>query len=178
MSLSSVWKSVRGVVAPAIGAMVGGPIGGVLGSALAGGGSAAAPRVSIPTSTIGFNDSYGAFPGTPAMGRVLPALPGAGRALGNALAPGGAYAAGRAAGRLTGQAMSWCKRNPAWCSSIGLAGIEAALASGQLPKLKRRRTRGISGAELRAFRRVVRFTSKYCAPIHKAKRAPVMRSKR
>lgn len=145
--------------------------------------SVATPAMS-PVASSGWEGAQqgGVMPGGSAMARLLPALPRAAGAV-DRLAPlagpgvGGARAAGYAAGRVAGAAAAWCRRNPAWCSTVGIAGIEAMLRSGQLPMTKRRRARGITGVELRAFRRVVRFTSKYCAPVHKAMKAPVMRKR-
>lgn len=83
---------------------------------------------------------------------------------------------GRAAGKA---AVSLCRKYPQWCSTIGgTVAVEALLHSGQLPMPKRRRGKGISATELKNFRRVVKFTSKYCAPVHRAMRAPVMHKRR
>lgn len=76
-------------------------------------------------------------------------------------------------------AANLCRKYPQWCSTIGgTVAIEALLNSGQLPMPKRRRGKGISAHELRAFKRVARFTSKYCAPVHKAMKAPALRRHR
>lgn len=73
-------------------------------------------------------------------------------------------------------AISLCRKYPQWCSTIGgTVAVEALMNSGQLPPPKRRRGKGISAHELRAFKRVARFTSKYCAPVHRAMKAPAVR---
>jgi hypothetical protein len=86
------------------------------------------------------------------------------------IAPGGAAVAGRVAGRLGGalsarglyaSAMSYCRRHPAWCSTIGIAGVVELIQSGSLPPIKRRRRRGISASDLSKFRRVAGFLYKW-----------------
>lgn len=102
------------------------------------------------------------------------AMPGAGYTpamaiiprLGTALAPAiGAGAARLAAGARTiaRSAMTYCRRHPQWCATIGgIAAIEGLIRSGQLPPVKRRRARGITGTELRNFRRVTKILNKWC----------------
>jgi len=81
--------------------------------------------------------------------------------------------------RIAASAAALCRRNPQWCATIGgLAAVEAMVRSGQLPPVKRRRQRGITATELRNFKRVAKFTSKYCAPVRRAMSAPVMRKGR
>jgi hypothetical protein len=100
-----------------------------------------------------------AFPGgfQPAMA-VLPRLPQAGRMAGVAVGTAARYARAAAA---------WIRRNPAWATTIGLAGVEQMLRSGQLPMPKRRRARGITGTELRNFRRVTKFLTKYTPAVRR-----------
>lgn len=109
-------------------------------------------------------------------GMILKALPGIGAGVGVA---GLARGAGYAAGRIYAAASSYCRRNPQWCATVGgMAAVEAMVRSGQLPAPKRRRGRGITATELRNFKRVAKFTSKYCAPVRRAMSAPVMRKGR
>jgi len=175
--LSKAWKSVRGIVAPVIGTAIGGPMGGALGSVLAGGAS----RGAVPApSFINHTTLPSAMPGGSFQqtAGILPALP----ALGRALAPGlvgGAVRVASSARRIAAGAASLCRRNPQWCATIGgMAAVEALMRSGQLPVPKRRRGRGITATELRNFRRVARFTSKYCAPVRRAMASPAVRGKR
>lgn len=87
--------------------------------------------------------------------RLAPMIGGAGAAVGVAVARGRA---------IVSSAVSYCKANPGWCASIGgLAAVEALVRGGQLPLKRRRRARGISGRDLRAFSRVHRVLSKFCA---------------
>lgn len=73
-------------------------------------------------------------------------------------------------------AVALCRKYPTWCSTIGgTVAVEALFNSGQLPVPKRRRGRGISAHELKAFKRVARFTHKYCAPVHHAMKSPALR---
>lgn len=97
-------------------------------------------------------------------------VPAAARA-GGAMVVRGAKAAYRSAA-------SYCRKHPGWCQTIGgIAAVEAMVSSGQLPVIKSRRGRGITATELKNFKRVARFTSKYCAPVRKAMKAPAMRRK-
>lgn len=180
--LSKAWKAVRGVVAPVIGTAIGGPAGGAIGSLLAG--SSKVPNVVNPAaSAVPAAPNWGAFSnGGSTLQPAMAVLPGAGRALmplTGAAAGGLGRAVGYAAGRATRAAMNYCKRNPQWCASIGgMAAVEAMVRSGQLPAPKRRRGRGITATELRAFKRVAKFTSKYCAPVRRAMSAPALRKGR
>jgi len=109
------------------------------------------------------------FPPLPTIGRAI--LPGAG-----ALVGGIAGAGVRSARAITNSAVTYCKRHPQWCSTIGgIAAIEAMIGQGQLPVIKRGRGRGISASDLRKFKRVSRVLSRYCAPTKRAMRAPAMR---
>jgi hypothetical protein len=110
---------------------------------------------------------------------LLKALPGVGKVMGGSALAGTAYAVGKSAGRIFAAASSYCRRNPQWCATVGgMAAVEAMVRSGQLPAPKRRRGRGITATELRNFKRVAKFTSKYCAPVRRAMSAPVMRKGR
>jgi hypothetical protein len=110
---------------------------------------------------------------------IMKALPGVGAVMGSAGLVGAARTVGYAAGRIYAAASSYCRRNPQWCATVGgMAAVEAMVRSGQLPAPKRRRGRGITATELRNFKRVAKFTSKYCAPVRRAMSAPVMRKGR
>lgn len=112
--------------------------------------------------------TMGMFPGMTSIGRALPAIP--------ALVGGAARIGVTGAKRVYSAAASYCRKHPQWCSTIGgIAAVEAMIGRGELPIPKRRRGKGISATELRNFRRVVKFTSKYCAPTKRAMRAPAMR---
>lgn len=109
----------------------------------------------IPPLASSFLPTAG-MAGLPAiLGRTLPtvgrALPGVGAVAGGARLAGVA----RGATALARGAATWCRKNPAWCASIGgTAAVEALIRNGQLPMPKRRRAKGISASELKAFRRV------------------------
>lgn len=159
--ISKAWKAVRSVAAPAIGAAVGGPLGGALGIALAGsssrGGMATYQSGAIYQPTMGM---------LPQLGRLT--LPGVGAAAG---AVGGMVV--RSAGAAMRGAINLCRKHPQWCSTIGgTAAVAAMIESGQLPAPRRRRGRGISAREFRAFRRVHNVLSCFCAPATKIKRSP------
>jgi len=177
--LSKAWKAVRGIAAPAIGMAVGGPMGGAIGSVLAGGAGRAIgqlPAAPMPGSQYHAQAMPG---GSQTVGFALPALPAMGAAA-MRLAPAlGGLAAGARVGvagarMLARSAASYCKKHPAWCASIGgLAAVEGLVRSGQLPPVKRRRAKGITGTELRNFKRVSRTLNKWCkvpAPTQRARR--------
>jgi hypothetical protein len=82
----------------------------------------------------------------PAMG-ALPAIGGAAVRMGVA----GARSAMRGAIQL-------CRRHVQWCSTIGgTAAVAAMIESGQLPAPRHRRGRGLSGRDLRGFRKTARL---------------------
>ena len=132
-----------GAVIPGVGVTTGMQLGSYLGSAYARPASMAAP-------------AGGAMPagfGLPALGTML----------------GGAAVAGRVvmvgARAIARSAITYCRRNPAWCAQIGgTAAIAAMIQDGRLPTVKRRRARGISASEFRGFRKVHRTLSGFCAP--------------
>ncbi len=176
MSLSRLWKSVRKVVAPAIGAVLPGPIGAIAGAVL--GGTSRVPSVVTPQPTAIAPASFApmALPGIGAgmASAGMRLLPAVGAAAGGMVARGALSAR-----RIASSAAALCRRNPSWCATIGgIAAVEAMVRSGQLPPTKRRRARGITGTELRNFKRVAKFTAKYCAPVRRAMSAPVMRKGR
>lgn len=120
------------------------------------------PQVGAPVGGLSVMPS---MPSVSSMGMLSPGtVAGAGRVV-----MAGARSVARGAASL-------CRKYPQWCSTIGgTAAVEALMHSGQLPPPKRRRGRGITAHELKAFKRVARFTSKYCAPVHRAMRAPAVR---
>lgn len=104
-------------------------------------------------------------------GSMLPrVIPGIGAAAGR-VAVGTAVGAGvRALSPTTiaRSAVAWCRRNPAWCASIGgTAAVEALVRSGELPPVKRRRARGITANELKAFRRVASIVRQHAPTARK-----------
>jgi len=145
----------------------------------------------LPPAIGGAITAYGIYQGVkgatapqPVQPQVMqfPSLPGAGYTGAGMLSPGSIAAGGRvvmgAVRAVPKAAANLCRKYPQWCATIGgTAAVEAMIHAGQLPMPKRRRTKGISGHELKAFRRVARFTSKYCAPVHRAMKAPAMRRK-
>lgn len=161
---SKVWKGIRSVAAPAIGSMIGGPIGGLIGAGL--GGSVRPPAAS-PRAVNGYG---GAMPGG-AFQPVAAVLP---RTLQLGLGAGLPATVGRGAGIMVGAGMAgmrrvansaatYCRRHPQWCATVGgLAAVEGLVRNGQLPVIKRRRARGISGTELKNFKRVSKTLSKWC----------------
>jgi len=170
--LSKAWKSIRGVAAPIIGGAIGGPFGAAIGAGLGG---------SI--KSIGaLPSAMGPPPGGWGGSMSLTPLPGAGMAslgriatttLNRQAITGIASTAGRAVGASARSAMTYCRRHPVWCSTLGLAGVQALVDSGQLPPVKRRRSRGITGRELNNFRRVSGILNKWCkvpAPTQRARR--------
>jgi len=182
VSLSKLWKGVRSIAGPALGGLLGGPAGAVVGNMLAGSSSKPPSMMStgaMPVSYTGNGNLVRVGGGSGSFGTLRP-MPGAGtgQAL-QGLMTGGARAAGYAAGRIAASAMNYCRRNPQWCATVGGAvAVEAMIRAGQLPAMKRRRGRGITSVELRNFKRVAKFTSKYCAPVRRAMKAPVMRKAR
>lgn len=96
----------------------------------------------------------------------LPALPGAG---------GGLPGVGRAglpatisANMANYSAGIYCRRHPQWCVQVGGIGNVAQLvAGGQLPRIKRRRRRGITPKDLQSFRRVANLIKAYSAPVRR-----------
>lgn len=120
------------------------------------------PKPSLPGLTGGAPGlQMGMFPG---IGSFAPA---AGRIAGVAVA---------GAKRVYSAAANYCRKHPQWCSTIGgIAAVEGLINSGQLPIPKRRRGRGITATELKHFKRVARFTSKYCAPVRRAMSSPAVK---
>lgn len=115
--------------------------------------SARAPTISNIASPM-LTPTMGALP--PIAGRALPMLAGAG-----ALVVRGAASVARSA-------MTYCRRNPAWCASIGgTAAIAGLIESGQLPTIRRRRGRGITPRDLRSFKRVANLIRGFCPTVRR-----------
>ena len=92
---------------------------------------------------------------------TLPALGAVGAVAGAAVRVGmvGARAAMRGA-------ITLCRRNPGWCSTIGgTAAVAAMIESGQLPAPRRRRGRGLSARDLRGFRKTSRLMRQVASTI-------------
>jgi hypothetical protein len=161
-SVARVAAPILSVVAPPLGVAAGAI--GMLGSRSQGASSASPMALSGALSPLP-GAGFSAASMVPAMG----ALPGAARAAGTLAT--GAYAVGRAAGRIYGSAARYCRTNPGWCQSIGgIAAVEGLIRSGQLPVHKGRRGRGITARELRSFRKVHGVLGKFCAPRMRIKR--------
>jgi len=174
--LSKAWKGIRQVAAPLIGGLVPGPLGSIVGGML--GGTKTVGQVpSAPMPGAGFSMPGAGYGGTltrTAGPMMLPALGRGAMALAPMLGLGAGRAVGFAAGRAVRSAMTYCRRNPGWCASIGgMAAVEGLIANGQLPIIKRRRARGITGRELNNFKRVSRVLNTWCkvpAPTQRARR--------
>lgn len=167
-SLGSIAKKViSSPVVRAVAPVLGGPVGATI-SAL---GTAYGAYQALKAPSVG---SVG-----PSSGSTM-TLPSLNFSTAGMLSPAAVAGAGRAvmvgARGVAKKAADMCRKYPQWCATIGgTAAVEALMHSGQLPMPKRRRGKGISAHELRAFKRVARFTSRYCAPVHKAMRAPAVR---
>lgn len=146
----SIFSKIIGAAAPIVGGILGGPAGAALGGAI--GGAINAPKGQALTASI-----------QPGAGMIYPtmgALPALGAAGGAAVRLGVG-----AVSRFGRGAISLCRRYPQWCSTIGgTAAVAAMLESGQLPMPRRRRGRGISGRDLRAYRRIHNVLAGFCAP--------------
>lgn len=155
----SLFRQVLGVAAPIVGGMFGGPIGAAAGMALAGAIQKPAPaplQVSGPAMpSAQFTQTMGALP--PVLGRALPAVGGAVIGMGV-----------RGATAIARSAMTYCRRHPQWCATIGgTAAVSAMIQSGQLPTIRRRRGRGITPKDLRSFRRVANLVRGYCPTVRR-----------
>lgn len=184
--LKKVGKVIGGaarIVAPAIGAV--NPLGGLAAAVVGTLGArttaqttaiSPAPQLApLPTARmslvaagpqvmpgIGPIPTMGSLPGIAT--RVLPQL---GRLGGVAVGMGI-----RGVSRVASSAARYCKANPGWCATIGgVAAVEALINSGQLPVHRQRRARGLTGREMRSFRKVHRVLSKFCAPRMRIRRA-------
>lgn len=174
--LSSIVKKVAPVAAT-VGKFIPGPIG-----------TAAAAVGTVASAYYGakaVGNVGSAAPVIPGAGQQLttagmfPSLGGVGTALGRSLPAlaGGAVRVGVAgARRVYSAAAGYCRKHPQWCQTIGgIAAVEAMIGRGELPIPKRRRGKGITATELKNFKRVAKFTSKYCAPVRRAMSAPAVR---
>lgn len=166
--LSKVANVAKSVLSSPVGKVAAGVIGGPIGAGIATASTLYGAYSAIKTPTGGVGPSSGsimALPGVSMAGMLSPGtIAGAGRVV---------MAGARGAAR---GAVNLCRKYPQWCSTIGgTAAVEALMHSGQIPVPKHRRGRGITAHELKAFKRVARFTSKYCAPVHRAMKAPAVR---
>lgn len=139
--------------------------GGPAGAAAAGLASLQKPP-TVSGTMSGFLPQLGGTMGAiaPALGSIFGrVLPGAG-AIGGAVAVGGM--AMRGVGAAARAANAWCGRNPAWCVSVGgLPAVLSMVQSGQLPLMKRRRRRGLSGRDLRGFYKTSRLMRRVAGTI-------------
>lgn len=169
--ISKLWKSVRGVAGPVLGGIVGGPFGAVLGGALGGG----TKTIGQVPSGLGSMSAFGAS--STIGSSIFPAI-GASRAvmpIARSIMPGVAGTIIRGGRGAMASANAYCRRHPVWCSTLpgGLAAVADMVSGGQLPPIKRRRAKGISGTELKNFRRVSMLMNKWCkvpAPTQRARR--------
>ena len=148
---------------------MGGTLGGILGNVIPGVGSASGRAIGellqqhyTPKPTTAPSVS----PVTTGVSGLLPALPALAGVAGTAVRLGvtGARTIARSA-------VTYCRRHPQWCASIGgTAAIAGLIEGGQLPPIKRRRARGISPSEFRGFRKVHKVLSGFCAPRMKIRR--------
>lgn len=133
----------------------------------------AAPAPSFPSLAMGLGTTPMPGVGMAGMAGGMALLPAVGRVAGTAVRYGMAGAR-----RVASSAASYCRKHPGWCQTIGgIAAVEAMIQNGQLPAIKSRRGRGITATELKNFKRVARFTSKYCAPVRKAMTSRALRGK-
>lgn len=166
--LSKIVGAGRALISSPIGKVVGAALGGPIGTVLTAASTAYGAYQALKPQEQTPMPGGAGLSGLPTMGMGLGLSPATvGRAAG--VAVGAARNVGKAAVNL-------CRKYPQWCSTIGgTVAVEALLHSGQLPMPKRRRGRGITAGELRSFKRVAKFTSRYCAPVHRAMKAPAVR---
>lgn len=184
-SISSALKSAASPILGAIGGQIAGSTGAAVGSVIGTGIASTVATPIVAPMAIGLppaipSMSSSMFPAAiPALGSVARAvLPGVGLTLGGSAVRSIGRVAIGGAKRVYNAAAGYCRKHPQWCSTIGgIAAVEAMIGRGELPIPKRRRGRGISATELKHFRRVAKFTSRYCAPTKRAMKAPVMRGK-
>lgn len=145
-----------------IGRAIAPAVGGWLGSYFPGVGSAGGTAIGGDVARISAQRSIGSPIGNTAgvMNTMasLPSILGAGAGMVVGAVSLGARTVARSA-------ITYCRRHPAWCAQIGgTSAIAAMISGGQLPPIKRRRARGISASQFRAFRRVHQVLSGFCAP--------------
>lgn len=150
MSLFKSIGKVLGKVAKPVGTLAGAALGGPAGAALGG-------QIGSAFSTS--RPGMGFVAGGAGMSSLPPLIRGA-TTLGTVGAVGG-YAV-RGARAIAASASYYCRKYPAWCSTIGgLAAVEAMVGNGQLPPIKRRRRKGITPRDLSSFRRVASLIKSY-----------------
>jgi hypothetical protein len=135
----------------------GGALGGLLGAVIPGVGVTAGQQLGAYLgSAYARPAALTASPVASSMA-ALPALGGV------AVAGGRMIVAGARA--IQSSAVTYCRRHPQWCSTIGgTAAVAAMIQGGQLPAIRRRRSRGISPSDFKGFRRVHKILSGFCAP--------------
>lgn len=143
MSLLKKLGSFAKAALPTIAPMIPGPLGVV---------------AKIGAAGVAARSAAAVLPGVGAASSFLPALPTVARGAG--LVVGTGIRLGR---NVAASAMTYCRRHPAWCAAAGGVGaVESMIRGGQLPPIKRRRARGITGTELKNFRRVSRVLDRWC----------------
>ncbi len=144
-SLGSIVKRAAPVIGTVAGMAYGGPAGAAMGGKIGSAFGGAAKTVKT-----------GFVAGGAGMASLPPLVRGATTA---AAIAGTAYRGARAIGY---SAISYCRKYPGWCSSIGgTVAVEALLRNGSLPPVKRRRRRGITPRDLASFRRVATLIKSY-----------------
>lgn len=170
--VSGVKKVISSPVVRAAAPILGGPVGIALTTASTAYGAYQALKTPTPPAFPGVGNLQNmgmSMSGVPLSGF----LPAVGRVGGTVLRAGAAGAR-----RVYQSAASYCRKHPGWCQTIGgIAAVEAMIQNGQLPAMKSRRGKGITATELKNFKRVARFTSKYCAPVRKAMSSRALRGK-
>lgn len=173
--VSGAKKIFSSPVVRAAAPILGGPIGVAISTA--GTAYSAYQAMKAPPAFPGVGGMNGGGVSTAGM---FPSLPGIGSLIPTATRVGGVAVRAGVAGakRIYSSAASYCRKHPGWCQTIGgIAAVEALIQNGQLPAIKSRRGRGITATELKHFKRVARFTSKYCAPVRKAMSSRALRGK-
>lgn len=161
---SSIVSGVKSIVSSPVAQAAATVIGGPIGATVAAGGALYSAYQSSKAVAPTVMPGLGA---TTSMGLMGLSPQAVGR---------GAAAVVKGARAIPRAAVALCRKYPTWCSTIGgTVAVEALFNSGQLPVPKKRRGRGITAGELKSFKRVARFTHKYCAPVHHAMRSPAMR---
>jgi len=148
----SAWTKIRNTVAVGVATYYGG----------AAGGAAVAKYQAARSAAHAMEDQ--SQPLEPAVNTFTPVASPASKAgyvlpaVGRLAGPLGAALTGRG---VMASAMTYCRRHPAWCATIGLTGVAELVRGGSLPPVKRRRRKGISASDLSKFRRVAGFLYKW-----------------
>lgn len=146
-SIGSIVKKAAPVIGSVAGMAYGGPAGAAVGGRIGSAFSATAGAGRSKLVAGGVSAGMGALPPIVRAGTI-------------AAAAGGYIARGaRAIGY---SAVSYCRKYPGWCSTIGgTAAVEALIRNGSLPPIKRRRRRGLTPRDLASFRRVASLIKSY-----------------